>query len=479
MSRRRGGSSIAANPVLIGAATTLVIIVAVFLAYNANNGLPFVPTYELKADVPSAANLVRGNEVRVGGERVGTVTEIAPHQHPDGRVTALLTLKLQQSIKPLPRSSTLLVRPRSALGLKFLEITQGPRRTPSGKTAPGFRDGDTIPTSQATPQPVEIDEVFNMFDTPTRVASRVNLREFGNAFAGRGGDINRLIEDLNPLLANLIPVMGNLASPDTRLNNFFRSLGRAASIVAPVAEDQAQFFVAFDRTFRALAGVARPFIQESISRGPRALDVAVRSFRVQRPFLRNSEGFFAELRPGVHALRTAAPDLASALELGTPTLRRSVLLNNRLKPFFGALDRLASDPLVPIGLRDLAQTARILNPTVATLTPLQTTCNYVTLWFRNVSSLLSEGDTNGTWQRFIIVATPTGKNNEGGPSSAPANGPGDNYLHSNPYPNTASPGQTHECEAGNEPYLKGRTVIGNVPGNQGTAHDATKRSVTR
>ena len=45
--RKRTGSSIAANPVLIGAATTLVVIVGVFLAYNANNGLPFVPTYDL------------------------------------------------------------------------------------------------------------------------------------------------------------------------------------------------------------------------------------------------------------------------------------------------------------------------------------------------------------------------------------------------------------------------------------------------
>ena len=66
----------------------------------------------------------------------------------------------------------------------------------------------------------------------------------------------------------------------------------------------------------------------------------------------------------------------------------------------------------------------------------------MTLWFRNVSSLLSEGDSNGTWQRFIIVATPQGPNNEGGPSSAPANGPTeDNHLHTNPYPNTAAPGQ--------------------------------------
>ena len=65
------GAGIAGNPVLIGAATILVVLVAVFLAYNANQGLPFVPTYSLKAEVPSAAALVRGNEVRIGGSRVG------------------------------------------------------------------------------------------------------------------------------------------------------------------------------------------------------------------------------------------------------------------------------------------------------------------------------------------------------------------------------------------------------------------------
>ena len=70
------GAGIAGNPVLIGAATVLVILVAVFLAYNANQGLPFVPTYSLKAEVPSAAALVRGNEVRIGGSRVGTVDAI-------------------------------------------------------------------------------------------------------------------------------------------------------------------------------------------------------------------------------------------------------------------------------------------------------------------------------------------------------------------------------------------------------------------
>ena len=42
------------TPCSSGAVTVLVVIVAVFLAYNANNGLPFVPTRELTSSSPTA-----------------------------------------------------------------------------------------------------------------------------------------------------------------------------------------------------------------------------------------------------------------------------------------------------------------------------------------------------------------------------------------------------------------------------------------
>jgi virulence factor Mce-like protein len=474
--RRRGSASIAANPVLIGAATTLVVIVAVFLAYNANNGLPFVPSYTLKAEVPSAAQLVKGNEVRVGGTRVGVVDKITPVRHRNGTVTAELGLKLETTVKPLPVDSTVIVRPRSALGLKYVEITKGT----SNK---GYPDGGTIPLRQATPKPVEIDEVLNMFNDKTRAASRVNLREFGNALAGRGQDLNQAIEALNPLLTNLVPVMRNLSNPQTKLPQLFRALEQTASQVAPVAEQQGSLFVNLDTTFTAFSNVARPYIQQAIVNGPAALDEATRAFPQQRPFLVNSTGFFHDLRPGVRALRTAAPDLADAFEIGTRTLRRTPAMNRELKPTFAALQRFAEDPLVRLGVNDLTNTARLLNPTVAYVTPAQTICNYASIWFRNVASLLSEGDKNGTGQRFIVVAAPQGPNNEGGPSSAPASGgvagAQDNYLHTNPYPNTASPGQPRECEAGNESYDIGKTTVGNDPGNNGTAHDVTKRNINQ
>jgi hypothetical protein len=135
---------------------------------------------------------------------------------------------------------------------------------------------------------------------------------------------------------------------------------------------------------------------------------------------------------------------------------------------------------VSLGLGDLTSTVQLLNPSLKSLAPVQLTCNYITLWFRNVASLLSEGDSNGTWQRFIVIALPTGPNNEGGPSSAPANGPEPaNHLHNNPYPNVGAPGEDNECEAANEKYLAGQTVLGNVPGNQGTTHDQTKRDLNQ
>ncbi len=450
----RGG--VAANPILIGAATVLVTIVAVFLAYNANAGLPFVPSYKLELEARSAANLVRGNEVRVGGARVGTVAEISADRRRDGDAYAVLSLKLEESIAPLPVDSTFVIRTRSVLGQKYVEVTPGAADR-------GWEDGARVPVRQMTPEPVEFDEVTNMFDERTREGVRGQLEGGGTALAGRGASLNAAIGALRPLLADVQPVLRTLADEDTDLAGFARGLGQAAAEVAPVAEQQARLFIELDRTFSAINEV-RDAYQETIAEGPATLDAAIRAFPAQRPFLANAERLFAELRPGVQALRSAAPDLAGALQTGQPTLRRAVAFNRRLEPLFGALRAFAEDPRTGRGIARTTELARELSPTLKFLAPAQTQCNYLSLLLRNVASLLSEGDENGTWQRFIIVATPQGPDNEGGPSSRPANGPGrDNHFHVNPYPNTAAPGQPRECEAGNEQYIPGRRVLSNTP----------------
>jgi virulence factor Mce-like protein len=475
---RRSGAALTASPVLVGAVTVLVTIVAVFLSYNANSGLPFVPTYDLKANLPNAAQLVKGFEVRIGGARVGVISDIEPKKREDGSTYAQVTMKLDKEIEPLPADSVLLVRPRSALGLKYIELEPG-RATADER---GLAAGTVIPIRQAR-TPVELDEVINMFDAPARVGSRNSLDGYGGGLAGRGQDLNTAIEAFVPLLRDLEPVMRNLSAPETRLDRFFSELGDAAAEAAPVAEEQAALFVNLDVSFTALASVARPFLQETISEGPPTEEVAIRDFPRQRPFLRNQTALFRELRPGIATLPRSAPILADAFEAGTDVLPRTERMNEDLADVFEALADFSEDPLVRQGVDQLTRLAASLRPTLRFLTPAQTVCNYGTLWFRNAASLLSDGDPNGTWQRFQVVAAPQrlprgsgdyGPNNEGLPSSGPADGPAEfpeNHLHLNPYPNAAAPGQERECEAGNETFVPEETVIGNAPGNGGTRTD--------
>ena len=471
---RNRRSSIAANPILIGAATVLVTVVAVFLAYNANSGLPFVPVYTVHVRLPSAASLVRGNDVRVAGIRVGTISRIAPVQDDrTGAVGADLTLKLERRLGPLPVDSTFIVRSRSALGLKYLQVTVGRSRR-------GFPDGATVPVANARPEPVEIDDVLNTFDAPTRKAASTNLDTFGTAFAGRGQDLGETIDAFRPLLASLEPLMRNLASPATNLRGLFPGLEATASAVAPVAEDQAGFFRGLDTTFGAIASVTRPFVQDAISEGPPSIAQATRSLRAERPFLGTAERFFAELRPAAAAIRGASAPIGRAVARGGPVLRRARALNDRLAPLLDALGKLGGDQAALQGALDAAATGTATKALAGSLRGAQATCNYGTLLLRNLASTLADGDATGTWLRFLTVIAPVAPNNEGGPASAPANGgPAENHLHTNPYPNVAAPGQPHECEAGNEGYAAGRTAIGNVPGNQGTTHDVTKREVKR
>jgi virulence factor Mce-like protein len=468
--RRRTGVMLASSPTMVGAVTVLVAMVAVFLAYNANRGLPFVPSYNLSAEIPNANTLVPGNEVRMGGVRIGFVTEIEPLLHEDGTVTAKLDLKLDQDADPVPTDSTVIVRSRSALGLKYLEISRG-------TSSEGYPAGDTIPVTAAVPEPVEIDEFLSTFDEPTRLAMQENLVEFGNALAGRGPALNAALGDLPPLLPRLESVMRNLGAPGTGLRRFVSALSATASEVAPVSEEQAQMFAALDTTFAALASVARPYIQETISEGPPTLDQGIQSLPVIRPFLENSAGLMADLRPGAEALRVTSPIIADSLEIGARVLPRAPILNDELAPTAQSLFDFGQDAGVLAGIDRLDETASFLTPALRFITPAQTTCNYLALLARNVSATFGKGDGLGTWQNFTVFDPPDGPNNEGSPSSAPANGgdPGSggdptdrNFVHVNPYPNTAAPGQPQECEAGNEDFLPEQQVIGNVPGNQGT-----------
>jgi virulence factor Mce-like protein len=473
MNRRRGGS-LAGNPLLIGAITTLIAVVAVFLSYNANNGLPFVPTYNLKVALPEASGLQKSNQVKIAGTRVGVIDSVSAHQDPrTGRIFAVASLKIEKNLEPLPADTRAVVQSVSAIGLKYLELEKGTSRQP-------LKANMTIPVAQ-TREPVDIDQLFNMFDQPTRTALKVDTNEFGNGLAGRGLGLNNTIAELRPLVVHAIPALHNLAAPQTAFRELWIALDRAAGQTAPVADTNAALFVDLDTFFTAFAGASRS-LEEATAGGPASLEQAIHSLPFEAPLLVKTTRFMHLLRPSAAALVTVAPHLGHAFREGAVNLNAATSLNQELAENAQALQAFGQNPVVQLGLEDFTQTLQFGNPLLAGIAPEQALCNYWTLAFRNLASLESESVGVGTIARATFKLAPTGPNNEGYPSSAIANGPStehvsnsstiidNNHVHVNPYPNVAGPGQPQVCEAGNEEWLPGKAVTGNLPASAVTAN---------
>jgi phospholipid/cholesterol/gamma-HCH transport system substrate-binding protein len=486
---RRQRQSAFANPVLIGAVTVLVLMVAVFLAYNANTGLPFVPTRELKVDFANGANLVIGNDVREGGYRVGLVSDMDPIKLPDGQIGAQLTLSLNKANGAFPADSTASIRPESLLGAKYVDLHRGTSETV-------IPDGGTLPLSQTT-VPVQFDDIFGTFNPPTRRAIQQNLIGFGDALAGRGSALNDTIASLPALLGYLAPVARYLSDPRTQLTRFLRSLNRLVGTVAPVAPTFARLFTDMATTFAAISSDPNA-LAETIAQSPSTLAVGTESLRVLQPFLANLTTLGEQLLPATVSLRAALPVLNPAIEAGTRTLARTPILNRGLEQVFKALEQLVLAPGTDQALSGLSATVHTLNPMVRYLGPFQTVCDDWNYWWTYVAEHLSAHTSYGFAQRAMLnLASPSGGGVGEQGATTPVNGTsgsdsppltvfgGQEFLHAQSYGAAIDNHGNADCETGQrgwpkklnafDPEGRNLAVDAHTPGDQGPTFNGRAR----
>jgi virulence factor Mce-like protein len=476
---QRRQQSALANPVLVGAMTVLVILVAVFLAYNANNGLPFVPTRELKVNIASGSDLVPGDEVREGGFRIGLVSALKPISLANGQIGAQLTLQLNQSQGKVPIDSTAQIRPRSVLGLKYVDLHKGTSHRV-------FADGGTMPITH-TSVPVQFEDIFQMFDAKTRTAIQQNLVGFGDTFAGRGSALNDTIASLPQLFFYLRPVAQYLSAPRTQLTRFLGSLEGFMGTVAPVAQINAKLFTEMATTFAAISKNPAD-LEATIRESPSTEQVVTNSLKVQAPFYVNLATLGNELTPATQSLKQALPALNPAIEAGTKTLARTPTLNKGLQEVMNSLKTLSLAPGTNVAINGLTNTTTTLNPMVKYLGPYQTVCDDWNYFWTYLSDLVSEQTRFGTAQRALInVANSAQTNNVGQQGAvAPVNGGGTNslltggnaFLHSQPYGAAVLTNGAADCETGQrgyplmlnyfDPEHRDLALDAHTPGSQGT-----------
>lgn len=446
MNRRR--TSLAGSPVLIGAATALIALVGVVLSYNANKGLPFISTYDIKAEVRDADRLTTSVDVRIGGKRVGQVSRIQGVRAEGGRRSfSRLTLKLDQTVAELPADTKLRIRPKSIIGAKFVELYPGKsRRT--------IAAGGAIQEAQ-TSDSVDLDEVTGLFDANLRRSYRAVIKESANAVAGRGADLNQGIDAIPPALLSSARFLRTLSDPDTQLAGLVQGLDVATQAVAPSVTTLGEMFAVLSPTLRAI-GAESDANGRSIQLLPSTESATRSASRVAAPVLRDAAALAKELRPGVRELPATVEAIDRVAVNGIPVLRRAPVLGTQLQATLRTLDGTLQRGSFGDSLTLLTPAAQELLPTLQLVTPQQTKCNYVGLFARNATSAGSAGDQNGNWLRIglVLPLNQTLRSPEPEPN-----------LHYQVYPdNDLGPNGAGGCAVGSETFVNGRKVVGRVPG---------------
>jgi virulence factor Mce-like protein len=180
-------------------------------------------TYEVTAYVISAARVVPGNDVTMGGVPVGHVSDVGLAPDDGGPAGARVTMQIDARSVPLRRGTRVTIRPKALLGNMFVDLTPG-----SGQAIPS---GGTIPV-QDTAAPVMLDEVTDIFDAQTRQEVQTLTRQGGVALQGRGQDVNHTLQRLPQVSSDLAATAGALDQRDQELEALTVEFDRVAGMMA-------------------------------------------------------------------------------------------------------------------------------------------------------------------------------------------------------------------------------------------------------
>lgn len=447
------------NPFVIGALTILVVAIAVYLSYIAENGLPFVPTYDVNVQVANADELDKNADVRIGGVRVGQVLTITPE--PPSRTWhqpyATLGLELTRSLDPLSKTTRYRIRLASILGGKYLELIPGPRVRSS---AQGVPDGGTL-TLNSKPALnhelpfVDLDTALGTFGPSTQAALRRSLAAYSDVLAGRGAELNNVLFSTSRLLGPLDTVLRIMADPGSRLSQLVSGGAQTTGALAQVAPQITGLEGSAATTFDALD---RSAIGPALDRLPSTESVASSVLTRALPTLAEAAQVISGLRPSAELLPAAARGFDQVVRDATPVFSRIPTLASRLEVALGTVRALARDPASiqtfrALGSTDLATLGSSafvgLGAILRAVAPAQLACNVAGLWTHNFASSISEGDGTGAWLRTMTLLD----SNQSTQASTPASD-----LHLNYYPVEDS----GQCQAGNETYA-GQQRIGSPP----------------
>jgi virulence factor Mce-like protein len=289
---------------LFGLAIAVVLIV---ISFNAPNSIPGRGYYTVSAAFGAADNVTGHSQVRIGGKIVG---QILNPRVEDGQ--AVVDLQIDPKYGPLRADSTVEVRPRSAVGVRYVAITPGTK-------GDMLTDGGRIPASQ-TSSTLQLDDVFSTLDPPTRERAQVLLRELGTGFVGRGQDLNDSFATFPGFLEGTESVLGAIADRTGAAGNLVRGAGVVAGAADPVRVEIGEGFAPAAKALRPFSD-AGDALHSTLEKAPPTLDTLTDRLPEVDALVDELNDFARTVRPVLQAAPPALFETSALLDEARPGLR--------------------------------------------------------------------------------------------------------------------------------------------------------------
>ncbi len=235
--RRRGAAALA---VLLGVAA-LVAVVLLATSAGGSNG-----NYTVRAVFDDAGNIIPGENVKIGGVKIGTVGSVTPTPQAKAAVVLHIT---NAGFKDFRADASCTIRPQALIGEKFVDclptqprVSGTPLPPPLKKIPKGHEGaGQFLLPVHNTHSPVDVDLLGDINRLPERQRFTIILNELGAGLAGRGSDLHEVIQRANPALQELNKVLAILASENKVLARLAVDSDRALQPFAAVRNQVADF----------------------------------------------------------------------------------------------------------------------------------------------------------------------------------------------------------------------------------------------
>jgi phospholipid/cholesterol/gamma-HCH transport system substrate-binding protein len=359
-----------------------------------------------------AGQLVRGDQVQVGGVPVGSVTDIA--LTPDFK--ARVTIHVDSSLAPLHAGTIAEIRVPSLTGVanRFVALTPGPNNHPA--LAPGA----TLPASK-TREVVDLDQLFNTLNPKTRTGLKEVIQGSAEQYAGAGPELGKATEYFAPSFAAIDHFFTELTRDQSTFTSFLVESAKALTTLAAHKESLSGLVEHGDQTFQAI-GSRQSSLAQALRRLPLVLNEGNRTFTELPPTLSALTDLVNAQRPNTQALTTLFARLRPLVTTATPVVTnfsRAISrpgTNNDLTEAFAALPALAKELTTasPNGVRALQESV----PMTASFGPYAPELQGAA---RDFGQSTAYYDANGHYARISPV-TPSftlGANNNLTPASSP------------------------------------------------------------